>query len=67
MKGKEEETSSSNHGTKDQSHVTCYKCHKKGHFANQCPEKRKGKGKQQQKQFARSTILQSKWMSWHPT
>lgn len=33
------------------SHVKCFKCHKVGHYASQCPKEKKGKGKQQQKQF----------------
>jgi hypothetical protein len=42
-KGKKEESCSSNHGKKDLSHVICFKCHKKGHYASQCPEKKKGR------------------------
>jgi hypothetical protein len=48
-KGKKEESSQ---GKKDLSHVKCFKCHQKGHYASQCPEKKKGKAKQQ-RQVAR--------------
>jgi hypothetical protein len=27
----------------DGDEIVCYKCHKKGHKANKCPEKEKGK------------------------
>jgi hypothetical protein len=47
-KGKEQGTCSSKHGMKDLSPVTCFKYHKKGHYASQCLEKKKGKGKKQQ-------------------
>jgi hypothetical protein len=30
---------------KDLSKVMCFQCHKMGHYANQCPLKKKGKGK----------------------
>jgi hypothetical protein len=46
QKGKKEDSSSSNQGKKDLSHIKCFKCQKFGHFASQCHEK-KGKGKQQ--------------------
>ena len=28
-------------GTRDKSHIKCFKCHKYGHYANRCPEARK--------------------------
>ena len=34
------------HGSRDMSKVKCFNCHKFGHFATSCPEKRKRKGKQ---------------------
>jgi hypothetical protein len=44
-KGKKEESSQ---GKKDLSNVKCFRCHQKGHYANQCLEKKKkGKAKQQ--------------------
>jgi hypothetical protein len=52
--GKEEQPSSSNHKKKDSSHVTCFGYHNKGNYANQCQEKKKGKGKQQREYFSRS-------------
>jgi len=53
-RGKNEEIYSSNHSTKELSHVKCFKYHKKGHYASECLEKKKGKNKQQKKQFAGS-------------
>jgi hypothetical protein len=32
---------------KDLSKIKCFSCHKNGHYASQCPEKKKGKGKTQ--------------------
>jgi hypothetical protein len=32
---------------KDLSNIKCFSCHKNGHFASRCPEKKKGKGKTQ--------------------
>jgi hypothetical protein len=45
-KGKSEE-STSQPGKKDLSKIKCFICHKHGHYASQCPDKKKGKGKQQ--------------------
>jgi hypothetical protein len=50
QKGKEEESDSSCQGKKDLSHIKCFRCDKHGHYASQCPERKKGKGKQQQQQ-----------------
>jgi hypothetical protein len=52
-KGHKEHSCSLEHGKKDLSHVKCFKCHKMGHYASQCPKKKKAKNKQQ-KQFAGS-------------
>jgi hypothetical protein len=35
-------------GKKDLSKVKCFSCHKMGHYASQCPKKKKGKEKTQQ-------------------
>jgi hypothetical protein len=43
-KGKSEE-STSQPGKKDLSKIKCFICHKHGHYASQCLEKKKGKGK----------------------
>jgi hypothetical protein len=32
---------------KDLSKVKCFACHKRGHYASQCPRRKKGRGKQQ--------------------
>jgi hypothetical protein len=32
---------------RDMSKIKCYICHKNGHFASQCPQRKKGKGKPQ--------------------
>jgi hypothetical protein len=32
----------------DASKVKCFACHKSGHYASHCPERKKGKGKLQQ-------------------
>jgi hypothetical protein len=46
-KGNSEEGSSQPRKKKDYSKITCFSCHKNGHYASQCPEKKKGKGKTQ--------------------
>jgi hypothetical protein len=35
------------HPEKDLSKIKCFICHKNDHYASQCPEKKKGKGKHQ--------------------
>jgi hypothetical protein len=40
-KGHKEHSCSSEHGKKDLSHVKCFKCHKMGHYASQCPRRRR--------------------------
>jgi hypothetical protein len=45
-------------GKKDLSKIKCFICHKHSHYASQCPDKKKGKGKQQQKQVATSAKTQ---------
>ena len=50
-KGKSEE-STSQLGKKDLSKIKCFSCHKHGHYASQCLDKKKSKGKQQHKQVA---------------
>jgi hypothetical protein len=45
-KGKSKDSTSQT-GKKDLSKIKCFKCQKKGHYASQCPDKKKGKGKQQ--------------------
>jgi hypothetical protein len=49
-KGKSEE-STSQPRKKHLSKIKCFSCHKQGHYASQCPNKKKDKGKQQQKQL----------------
>jgi hypothetical protein len=44
-KGKSEESTSQ--PRKDSSKIKCFSCHKHSHYASQCPNKKKGKGKQQ--------------------
>jgi hypothetical protein len=44
---KKEDSRSSNQQKKDLSHIKTFNCSKHGHYASQCPEKKKGKGKQQ--------------------
>jgi hypothetical protein len=41
--GKEEESESSNQGKKDLKSHKCFRCHKMGHYASQCPKKKKAK------------------------
>jgi hypothetical protein len=51
--------SSSQAGTgKDLSKVKCFHCHKKGHYASQCPERKKG-GNRMQPEVAASTRAQA--------
>jgi hypothetical protein len=56
-KGMSEE-STSQPGKKDLSKIKYFICHKHGHYASQCPEKKKGKGKQQQNHVAASAETQ---------
>jgi hypothetical protein len=56
-KGKSEE-STSKPRKKDLSKIKCFSCHKHSHYASQCPIKKKGKGKQQQKQVVASIETQ---------
>lgn len=41
--GNEVDSSYSNQGKKDFSHMKCFKCHKMGHYAFQCLERKKAK------------------------
>jgi hypothetical protein len=50
-KGKSEE-STSQLRKRDLSKIKCFSCHKHNHYASQCLDKKKGKGKQHQKQLA---------------
>jgi hypothetical protein len=50
-KDKMEESCFCNHGKDNSSHLTCFRCCEKRHHASQCLEKKKGKDKQQRKQF----------------
>jgi hypothetical protein len=40
---------------KDLKKVKCFACHKSGHYASQCPERKKGKGKSQQVEASADT------------
>nr|GEX50276.1 putative zinc finger, CCHC-type [Tanacetum cinerariifolium] len=44
---KREERASFEEDTRDKSQVTCYRCHKLGHYAYECPNKRKNQVKEQ--------------------
>nr|GEU84591.1 hypothetical protein [Tanacetum cinerariifolium] len=44
---KREERASFDEDTRDKSQVTCYRCHKLGHYAYKCPNKRKNQVKEQ--------------------
>jgi hypothetical protein len=46
-KGNNEGATSQSGKKKDSSKIKCFACHKNGHYASQCPEK-KGKSKSQQ-------------------
>jgi hypothetical protein len=47
-KGKGNNEGATSQPMKDLSKVKCFACHKSGHYASQCQEKKKGKGKSQQ-------------------
>jgi len=53
-KGKKDESSRK---SKDLSHDKCFMCHQKGHYSNQCLEKKKGKAKKHHKQIAGSVEI----------
>jgi hypothetical protein len=42
---------------KDLSKIKCFTCHKSGHYASQCLEKKKGRGKSQQVATSAETQL----------
>ncbi|GJY24185.1 zinc finger, CCHC-type containing protein [Tanacetum coccineum] len=44
---KREERASFEEDTRDKSQVTCYRCHKLGHYAYECPNKRKNQVREQ--------------------
>nr|GEX77227.1 alpha-xylosidase 1-like [Tanacetum cinerariifolium] len=44
---KREESASFEEDTRDKSQVTCYRCHKLGHYAYECPNKRKNQVREQ--------------------
>jgi hypothetical protein len=56
-KGKGEELASQPGKKKDMSKIKCFVCHKLGHYASQCPERKKGRGKSQQQEVAASAKL----------